>query len=435
MSPINFIQILFQKLTTPAPAIQNIEASRKARLLSFVTLTIIPCTMLGTVATANPVPWVSVLLAITTVMLFFIYILSRTIYFKFGAILTIAAFASIPYVSVFFTEDYSANNLISIFAWCVLPIVLSHIFLSISGVMRLLLLHIIGLLLLTVFLPALRFEGVMNSIGFLLCVSVLLVTAMYHRNQIEQDRLKTLQKQATELSKINQELETLLFVISHDLKEPLRVIESFSDIVNRRYANQLDIKAQDFLNRVVKASHRLRELLKHILTLFRIRQMEPSTMQPILGEVIVQAALERLEEVIQQKEAKVIVACNLPALQVNKNWAIEGLYQLISNALKYTYESEAAEVEIATYNGPQGVGFVVKDRGIGVMPEYAERIFVLFQRRVGREVEGTGAGLAIVRQIAQQHGGQAWVKEREGAGSEFFITFGQAPTVEINNNN
>lgn len=427
MNPINLIKCGFQKLTAPPPAIEHIEASHKARLLSFVTLTILPCTMLGTVATANPVPWVSVLLAITTIMLFFVYILSRTIYFKFGAILTIAAFALIPYLSVFFAEEYSANNLISIFSWCVLPIVLSHIFLSIRSLIRLLLLHIIGLILLTVFLPALPFEAVINSIGFLLCVSVLLITAMYHRNQIEQDRLKTLQQQATELSKINQELETLLFVISHDLKEPLRIIESFSDIVNRRYANQLDIKAQDFLNRVVKASHRLRELLKHILTLFQIRQMQPSTMQPILGEAIVQAALKRLEDVIEQKHAKIIVASNLPALQVNKNWAIEALYQLISNALKYTYESQAAHVEIAAYNGPQGVGFVVKDRGIGVMPQYAERIFVLFQRRVGREVEGTGAGLAIVRQIAQQHGGQAWVKEREGVGSEFFITFGQAP--------
>ncbi len=425
MNVINFIQFLVQKLTTPASAIQNVEASRKARLLSFVTLAITPCTMLGAVATSKPVPWVSVLLAITTIVLFVVYILSRTTYFKFGALLMIADFGLIPYVSVFFTDDYGANNLISIFAWCVLPIVLSNIFLTISGVIRLVFLYLIGLVLVTVLLPALQVEGIINSIGFLLCVSVSLITAMYHRNQIEQDRLRTLQKKTTELNKINQELETLLFVVSHDLKEPLRAIESFSDIVNRRYADQLDLKAQDFLNRVVNASHRLRELLNHILTIFQIRQMENTTRQSIAGDTIIEVVLGRLEEIIQKNEVEILVSSDLPVLKVNKNWAVEALYQLIDNALKYTHESQSAKIEVDSYKGPKGCGFVVKDRGIGVTPEYAERIFVLFQRRVGRGVEGTGAGLAIVRQIAQQHNGQAWMKEREGGGSEFFITFGE----------
>jgi signal transduction histidine kinase len=104
------------------------------------------------------------------------------------------------------------------------------------------------------------------------------------------------------------------------------------------------------------------------------------------------------------------------------------VYNLVANALKFTRPNEPPEIEIAPYhaNGtaPAEVGLVVRDRGSGVAPEHAERIFQLFQRAVGREVEGTGAGLAIVRQVAERHGGRAWVQPREGGGAEFILTFG-----------
>jgi len=244
-----------------------------------------------------------------------------------------------------------------------------------------------------------------------------------------------LQARSDELTQSNQDLETLLYVISHDLKEPLRAIESFSHLVNRRYAKRLDEKGQDFLRRIENAAKRLRTLINEILTLSQAQRMEGPS-EEVASEVIVQEVLARLEGKVQETGVKMIIAPNLPQLQVNKLWATQAIYNLVSNALKYGIieacpersrrdgSHPPPEVEIAPYHGPEGTGLVIKDRGLGIPPKYREKIWVLFQRAVGREIEGTGAGLAIVRQIAQRHGGHAWVQPREGGGSEFMITFG-----------
>ncbi|MBI3333568.1 MAG: hypothetical protein HYZ93_05715 [Candidatus Omnitrophica bacterium] len=118
----------------------------------------------------------------------------------------------------------------------------------------------------------------------------------------------------------------------------------------------------------------------------------------------------------------------LPLLRADKTWAVEAIYNLISNALKFTREGQAPEVEVVPYVSDGKIsgitGIAIRDHGPGVAPEHRERIFELFQRAVGREVEGTGAGLAIVRAVAERHGGRAWVQPCQGGGSEFIITFG-----------
>ncbi|MCZ6680832.1 MAG: PAS domain S-box protein, partial [Candidatus Poribacteria bacterium] len=234
-----------------------------------------------------------------------------------------------------------------------------------------------------------------------------------------------------EITTKNRDLETLLYVISHDLREPLRAIENFSRMVNNRYARQLDEKGQDFLRRVVRGADRLHCLLDDIFTLSRAQRMEPPT-ETIAGEVVVHEVLERLGTMINQTGATIRIERNLPRLRVDKTWATEAVYNVIANALKFTGEGVAPEIEIAPYRprgrDPREVGIVIRDRGPGVAPEHAERIFQLFQRAVGREVDGTGAGLAIVRQIAERHGGHAWVQPRKGGGSAFIITFGRSET-------
>jgi signal transduction histidine kinase len=237
------------------------------------------------------------------------------------------------------------------------------------------------------------------------------------------------QERTTELSKKNRDLETLLYVTSHDLREPLRSIENFSRMVHDRYADRLDDKGRDFLQRVVRGARRMDQLMTDVLALSRAQRMELPA-EEVEGESIVREALRQLEDKIKETGATVRVVKNLPRLQGNRTWATQGVYNLIANALKFRRngDSEAPEVEIAPYqpsveDGPV-VGIVVRDRGPGVAPEHAERIFQLFQRAVGREVEGTGAGLAIVRQVAERHGGRAWVQSREGGGSEFILTFG-----------
>jgi GAF domain-containing protein len=236
----------------------------------------------------------------------------------------------------------------------------------------------------------------------------------------------------TELAAKNRDLETLLYVISHDLREPLRAIENFSRIVNDRYSHHLDEKGQDFLWRVILGARRLNHLLDDVLTLSRSQRIGVPT-EEVDGETIVLEALRRLEGKISATNAQVRLEKNFHGLRVDKTWATQAVYNLIVNALKFTRNGEAPDVEIAPYQ-PQGpakvVGIAVRDRGPGVAPEHAERIFQLFQRAVGRDIEGTGAGLAIVRQIAERHGGNAWVEPREGGGSEFVITFGHGKDAQ-----
>ena len=231
-----------------------------------------------------------------------------------------------------------------------------------------------------------------------------------------------------EIAAKNRDLETLLYVTSHDLREPLRAIENFSRIVNDRYSERLDDKGQDFLRRIISGAQRLNRLLDDILTLSRSQRIGVPS-EEVDGESIVNEALKRLEGKINATGARIHVAKDFQGLRVDKTWATQAVYNLIANALKFTREGEAPDVEVAPYR-PQGpgrnaIGIAVRDRGPGIAPEHAERIFQLFQRAVGREVEGTGAGLAIVRQIAERHGGSAWVEPRQGGGSEFIITFGR----------
>ena len=235
------------------------------------------------------------------------------------------------------------------------------------------------------------------------------------------------EERTTELSKRTRDLETLLYVTSHDLREPLRSIENFSRMVHDRYAERLDEKGQDFLRRVVRGAQRMDRLMTDILALSRAQRMDLPA-EELEGERIVEDALLRLRDKIKESGATVRVAKNLPQFRANSTWATQGVYNLIANALKFARPNEAPDIEIAPYhpNETQSaeVGLIVRDRGPGVAPEHAERIFELFQRAVGREVEGTGAGLAIVRQVAERHGGRAWVRPREGGGAEFILTFG-----------
>ena len=236
-----------------------------------------------------------------------------------------------------------------------------------------------------------------------------------------------------EIAAKNRDLETLLYVTSHDLREPLRAIENFSRIVNDRYCARLDDKGQDFLRRIISGAQRLNRLLDDILTLSRSQRIGVPS-EEVDGESIVTEALKRLEGKINTTGARIHVAQNFHGLRVDKTWATQAVYNLIANALKFTREGEAPDVEVVPYRpqspGRNAIGIAVRDRGPGIAPEHEERIFQLFQRAVGREIEGTGAGLAIVRQIAERHGGSAWVEAREGGGSEFIITFADGKDLE-----
>jgi signal transduction histidine kinase len=271
--------------------------------------------------------------------------------------------------------------------------------------------------------------------------------ALEKSNESKDDLLRTMAEQQLELSRLNtgleeqiaersraraelaaknRDLETLLYVTSHDLREPLRAIENFSRIVHDRYRDRLDEKGSDFLRRVIQGGQRLNRLLDDILALSRSQRIEPPT-ELVSGESIVAEALKRLDSKINATKARIRVADEFDGIRVDQIWATQAIYNLITNALKFTRDGDPPQIDIGPYRPTSSTssiaGIAVCDRGPGVPSEHAERIFQLFQRAVGREVEGTGAGLAIVRQIAERHGGHAWVEPREGGGSKFIITF------------
>ncbi len=232
----------------------------------------------------------------------------------------------------------------------------------------------------------------------------------------------------------NRDLKTLLYVISHDLREPLRAVRNFANLIQDRYADKLDEKGQDFLGRIVRGAERLDHQLEDVLMLSRAQRLIDARDQVALKDVVADV-LHQLDMRIQETRARITVEEDLPVVTADRTWIVQAVFNLVSNALKFTRPGTAPDVSIRGFssNGSTGAerGIIVGDRGPGIAPEHAERIFDLFQRAVGREIEGTGAGLAIVRRIAERHGGRAWCQPREGGGTEFWLGFGEPPRADI----
>jgi len=230
-----------------------------------------------------------------------------------------------------------------------------------------------------------------------------------------------------EIAQKNKDLETLLHVTSHDLREPLRSIESFSKLLDDRYRDSLDEQGRDFLNRVVEGAQRLDRLLEDVLMLSRAKKVGDSV-EFVESEKLVSDVIKQLDRRISETSAKINVCDDLPMFYIDRRWVRQAVFNLVANALKFTKDDEPPEIEIAAYEPiddtePAQIGLEIRDRGPGIAAEHQERVFQMFQRAVGRRIEGTGAGLAIVQEVAKRHDGNAWVRAREGGGSVFVISF------------
>lgn len=230
---------------------------------------------------------------------------------------------------------------------------------------------------------------------------------------------------AEKLKAINQELQLFAATASHDMKEPLRMIKSFMEILQKDYAPQLDEKAQLYIYYATDGAQRMNMLIDDLLAYAQIGN-DDTLPEPINTSALVADILKLQAAVIDEKRALIEVT-ELPAI-VGKRVPIKLLFQnLISNALKYQAPDRVPHIEISGHESATHWHFSVKDNGIGIKPEYFERIFQLFKRLHTRsEYAGTGMGLAICKKIVEQHGGQISVESTPYQGSTFHFSLAKS---------
>jgi len=225
-----------------------------------------------------------------------------------------------------------------------------------------------------------------------------------------------------ELSRSNDELRQFAYAASHDIKEPMRTIASYTQLLSQRYADRLDDTGQEFLLYVIEAVRRMDVLLSDLLSYSQHLGAKPAAFGAINVEAVLTGVLMNLQASI--KESGGTVTHDPLPTDMTADFAQLGqLFQnLVSNSLKYRKPDVAPEIHISVDEGRDEFTFSVRDNGVGIEPPYREQVFGIFKRLHGREYPGTGMGLAICKKIVERHGGRIWVDSEAGAGSNFLFT-------------
>src|ERR1700722_13619478 len=234
------------------------------------------------------------------------------------------------------------------------------------------------------------------------------------------DNNAVLKAHATELQRSNSELEQFAYVASHDLQEPLRKVASFTQLLQRRYAGQLDARADQYIEFAVDGAKRMQALINDLLAYRRVGR---SDREPALvsSDAALTQARANLAEQIEQTGAT-IESGHLPLVLAELPLLIAVFQNLLSNALKFRGEKAPRVVVTVSRDEPFWL-FSFSDNGIGIEPEYAERIFVIFQRLHERSAyAGTGIGLSMTRKIIEYFGGQIWLDTTFTGGTRFCFT-------------
>ncbi|MGE5680694.1 MAG: ATP-binding protein [Bacillota bacterium] len=246
------------------------------------------------------------------------------------------------------------------------------------------------------------------------------------QNEIEerikaQEDLKNVQKK---LEDTNRELQQFAYVASHDLKEPLRMIAGFLDLLARRYSGKLDEKAEEFIHYAVDGAKRLEKMINDILEYSRIVTRGKDFEEVDSGEVM-ESVINNLSKLITDNNASVTYE-KMPVIKADRTQLARIFQNLISNAIKFN-RSSAPVINIKSRQTEDGWVFSVEDNGIGISQEQYENIFMLFRRLYPEYYPGTGAGLPIAKRIIDRHGGRIWVESEEGKGSTFHFTIPENP--------
>jgi PAS domain S-box-containing protein len=249
------------------------------------------------------------------------------------------------------------------------------------------------------------------------------VTGLYLRDFAEREKLvDALASRGAALARSNRELEQFAYIASHDLQEPLRMVGSYTQLLEQRYAAQLDDDAREFLRYAREGATRMRELIDALLSYSRI-DSRAQPYRPVPMDQVLTVALTNLKASIEAANATVTRTA-LPTVDGDPLQLGQVLQNLIGNAIKFRGPNPPHIWVSAERRGPVWQ-FSVRDDGIGILPEYQDRIFIIFQRLHSREeYPGTGIGLAVCKKVIERHGGRLWVESTgaPGQGSSFYFT-------------
>jgi light-regulated signal transduction histidine kinase (bacteriophytochrome) len=235
-----------------------------------------------------------------------------------------------------------------------------------------------------------------------------------------EDAQQALLEKARDLERSNSELEQFAYVASHDLQEPLRMVAGYTQLLARRYRGRLDEEADQFIEYAVEGVTRMQGLIQDLLAYSRVESMG-SEFRPVTMSDALDWALLNLETVIESTGAK-ITHEELPAVNGDRTQLGQLFQNLIGNAIKFRGQ-DPPEIRVGAERRGREWVFEVRDNGIGIEPEYRDRIFEIFQRlHPSSEYQGTGIGLAVSKRIVERHEGRIWVESAPGKGSTFFFT-------------
>ncbi|MFC1585923.1 ATP-binding protein [Fibrobacterota bacterium] len=233
-----------------------------------------------------------------------------------------------------------------------------------------------------------------------------------------------LEARAAELSRSNADLEQFAYVASHDLQEPLRMVVSYLQLLERRYKGKLDENADEFINFAVDGAVRMKGLINDLLTYSRVGT-SPEEMREVDCTDVLKGTLRVLSASIEESRA-VVTHDALPKVMAVETQLGQLLQNLIGNAIKYRGEAAPA-IHVGAEKKDDFWEFSISDNSIGMEERYLERIFVIFQRlHTKEEYAGTGIGLAICKKIVEKHNGRIWVTSKPGQGSRFYFTLPSA---------
>ncbi len=240
------------------------------------------------------------------------------------------------------------------------------------------------------------------------------------QNELHQSALRY-RHLAEELSKSNRELEQFAYVASHDLQEPLHVVNSFVDLLSMRGGEKLEPREKEYLGFIKQAGNQAKTLVRELLEYSRIGKATQAQLVDI--NAVLEEVKFSLRFAIEESKAEIIVAEKLPDIEAMHGEIMQLFQNLLSNAIRYRTPNVQPRIQISWSKLNNMYLFSVKDNGIGIEPQYKERIFEMFQRLQARtDSSGTGIGLALCKKIVEQHGGKIWVESQPGKGSIFYFT-------------